>query len=94
LPIHSAPASVAFDAPHYRCDNDLAFTVRFADDSAVIDAGARGVETLARDAGGTTPSQTVYSSTSMKAQFGLGADGREAQLNYASPPLVVRCLRD
>ena len=80
--------------PHYRCDNDMAFTVRFIDDSAQIDAGPRGTETLLRDAGGVTPAQSVYSSTAMKAQFGLGADGREAQLNYVSPPLEAHCVRD
>ncbi len=81
-------------APHYRCDNGTEFTVRFADDSAIVDAGARGREELPRDAGGVTPQQTVYSNERMRAEFGLGVSGREALLRYAQPPLLAHCVRD
>lgn len=87
----AVPAAGA--APRYRCEGDLEFTVRFADDSATIDAGDRGREVLLRDAGGVTPRQSVYSNDRLRADFGLGADGRDATLRYADPPRVVHCMR-
>ena len=87
-------ASPGASLDHYRCDEGVAFTVRFADDSATIDAGPRGSEVLLRDAGGTTPQQTVYSNARMRAEFGLGASGREAILRYPLAPLVAHCVRD
>jgi hypothetical protein len=95
-PVSQQASTAAAQAPlpHYRCDQGISFTVRFDDGSADIDAGARGRETLWRDAGGVTPAQSVYSSTSMKAEFGLDPDGRGAKLNYVSPPLEAHCLRD
>jgi hypothetical protein len=78
----------------YRCEHDIEFTVRFADDSALVDAGPRGSDVLLRDAGGTTPQQTVYSNPRMRAEFGLGASGREAVLRYALLPLVAHCVRE
>lgn len=87
-------ADAAAGAPHYRCDNGTEFTVRFGDDSAIVDAGPRGREELPRDAGGATPEQTVYSNTRMRAEFGLGESGREALLRYAQPPQLAHCVRD
>ena len=82
------------EAPaRYRCEHDIEFTVRFVDDSAMLDAGPRGADLLLRDAGGTTPQQTVYSNGRMRAEFGLGVNGREAILRYALPPLVAHCVR-
>lgn len=78
----------------YRCDQGIAFTVRFTDDSAVVDAGPRGNDVLLRDAGGATPQQTVYSNPRMRAEFGLGASGREAMLRYATPPLAAHCVME
>jgi hypothetical protein len=78
----------------YHCEHDIEFTVRFADDSALVDAGPRGSDVLLRDAGGTTPQQTVYSNPRMRAEFGLGASGREAVLRYALLPLVAHCVRE
>jgi len=89
-----APAATARPLPHYRCDHDIEFTVRFGDDTATVDAGSRGSELLLRDAGGLTPQQTVYSNPQLRAEFGLGASGGEAVLHYLSPPLVAHCLRD
>lgn len=88
------PVAPQASLPHFRCDHDIEFTVRFGDGTAQIDAGAQGSETLLRDAGGVTPQQTVYSSTRLKAEFGLGADGREALLHYASPAIEARCTKD
>ena len=81
------------EAPLYRCENEIAFTARFIDNSAVLD-GSRGYDVLYRDAGGITPSQTVYSNIRMRAEFGLGPSGREAILRYPLLPLVVRCVRE
>lgn len=81
-------------APRYRCDNNIAFTVRFGDGTADIDAGSRGQDALLRDAGGLTPQQTVYSSTRLKAEFGLDPAGRGAKLNYAAPALEAHCVRE
>lgn len=78
----------------YRCEYNIEFTVRFADDTAVLDAGRRGRDVLLRDAGGTSPQHSVYSSPRMRAEFGLGASGREAILRYPLLPLVARCARD
>ena len=89
-----APVPPATSLQRYRCDQNFEFTVRFMDDSAVIDAGARGNDVLLRDAGGVTPQQTVYSNPRLRAEFGLGAGGREAILRYLSPQLVVNCAKD
>ena len=78
---------------HYHCEHGISVTVRFVDDTAVLD-GARGREVLYRDAGGVTASQTVYSNAHLRAEFGLGASGREALLRYPEPPLLARCARD
>ena len=104
LPTQAPPAAAPATAPpgsnatasaqRYRCDQNFDFTVRFMDDSAVIDAGSRGNDVLLRDAGGVTPQQTVYSNPRVRAEFGLGAGGREAILRYLSPQLVANCVRD
>lgn len=90
-----APAtdSVA-ERPRYRCEHDVAFTVRFTDDTALLDAGPRGYDLLYRDAGGITAQQAVYANPRVRAEFGLGAGGNEAVLRYLLLPLVVRCVRD
>lgn len=85
----TAPAELVF----YRCENDIAFTVRFADDSAVIDSN-RGYEVLYRDPKGVTPKPNKYGNRRVSAEFGLGATGKEALLTYPLAPLVVRCSRD
>lgn len=76
----------------YRCDHAAEFTVRFANDSATLEAPA-GSEQLLRDAGGITPQQTVYSNPRLRAEFGLGERGDEALLHYFSPPLERHCVR-
>lgn len=81
-------------SPHYSCEHNLEFTARFIDDTALLDAGRFGSDLLQRDAGGVTPGQSVYSNPRMRAEFGLGAGGREAILRYFLLPLVARCVRD
>ena len=78
--------------PVYRCEQGLQFTVRFVNDTAVL-KGARGDDVLLRDAGGQG-AQTVYSNPRLRAEFGAGAGGREAVLQYLQQPLVARCVRD
>jgi hypothetical protein len=53
--------------------------------------GPRGRQELLRDAGGLTPQQTVYSNAEWRAEFGLGASGREAVLQTLKPATVLRC---
>lgn len=78
--------------PRYQCEQGIAFTARFADDSAVLD-GTRGKEVLYRDAGGQG-AQTVYSNPQLRVEFGRGASGREAVLHDLLLPLEARCVRD
>jgi hypothetical protein len=79
--------------PVYHCEHGITFTARFIDDTAILD-GARGRDVLYRDAGGTSPTHVVYSNPRMKAEFGLGATGREAIVRYPLLPLAARCARD
>ena len=79
--------------PHYRCEHDIEFSVKFADDSALLN-GSRGSDVLYRDAGGQGDKQTVYSNPRMRAEFGMGASGLEAILRYPLLPLVARCVRE
>ena len=79
--------------PLYRCEHGLEFTVRFIDDTAILDS-SRGYDVLYRDAGGQGPLQTVYSNPRIRAEFGLGATGREAIVRYPLLPLMARCVRD
>lgn len=91
----------AGNGPVYQCEHGIAFTVRFADNTAVLsgirtaagNSGAADQDLLLRDAGGQG-SQTFYSNPRMRAEFGLGANGREAVLRYPLLPLVARCVRD
>jgi hypothetical protein len=82
----------ALALPLYHCEQGMQFSVSFVDDAAVL-KGARGDDVLLRDAGGQG-AQTVYTNARLRAEFGLGASGREAMLQYLQPPLVVRCVRD
>ncbi|MGC1172981.1 hypothetical protein [Polaromonas sp.] len=84
---------VGSTAARYRCEHGIDFSVRFVDDSAVIES-SRASDVLFRDAGGQGPLQPVYSNTRMRAEFGLGSGGREAVLHYPLLPLMARCVRD
>ena len=89
-----AGAGRSSGAQLYRCEQGIAFKVRFVDDSALLEGSSRAEGVLFRDAGGQGLQQTVYSNTQMRAEFGLGANGREAQLKYPLLPLTVHCVRD
>jgi len=88
-----AAAGSGSAATRYRCEHGVGFSVRFVDDSALIDT-SRDSDVLFRDAGGQGPSQPVYSNTRMRAEFGLGPGGREAVMHYPLLPLTARCVRD
>ncbi|MDI1338543.1 hypothetical protein [Polaromonas sp.] len=97
LALLSACASTGPAASRYRCEHGIDFSVRFVNDSALIESSrTAGVpsDVLFRDAGGQGALQTVYSNTRMRAEFGLGSGGREAVLRYPLLPLVARCVRD
>ena len=100
-----AAISSTGSAPLYQCEHGMAFTVKFADNTALLSgvrmpfsstgsSGIRDQDLLLRDAGGQGAQQAFYSNPRMRAEFGLGASGREAILRYPLLPLVVRCLRD
>ncbi|MES2784084.1 MAG: hypothetical protein V4684_01355 [Pseudomonadota bacterium] len=93
-PAATAPAPAQSTDSTYRCENGVQFSLRVASDGAVIDMGARGSESLLRDAGGITPDQTVYTNARIRAEFGLGPQGRGAALRYIATPVVLRCTRD
>ena len=86
-------SSTAPAGQRYRCEPGIEFSVKFVDDSALIDS-SRSYDVLFRDAGGQGEGQTVYSNAVVRAEFGLGAGGREAVVRYPLLPLVVRCVRD
>ena len=79
-------------APLYKCDHAVTFSVRFKDDTAVLD-GTRGHELLYRDAGGQGELQSVYSNPLLRAEFGLGTSGKEAILRDLVQPRVLHCVR-
>jgi hypothetical protein len=56
----------------------------------VLEGLRGGAQRLGRDAGGFTPEHTVWSSEGLRAEFGLGVDGRGALLHYPLAP-IVRC---
>jgi hypothetical protein len=81
-------------APAYKCDQGIAFDAKFADGSVELRFADREPQTLLRDAGGTSAQNVVYSSTALKAEFGLDPGGRGVKLNFAQPPVEARCVRD
>lgn len=70
----------------------MQFMARFVNSTAVPN-GVRGDAVMLRDAGGQG-TQTAFSNPRMRAEFGLGANGREAVLQYLQQPLTARCVRD
>jgi hypothetical protein len=98
-PIPVSPAALDASKPRasaarYHCDHGTEFGVRFGEDTAIIDDRGHAAEVLLRDAGGVTPQQTVYSNPRLRAEFGLGAAGREARLHYLPEQRMAQCVRD
>ena len=75
----------------YRCDTGEAVVVQEEQDTVIVSGLPRGEERLGRDAGGLTPRQAVFSGPTLRAEFGLGADGREMALQSFHPPGVLHC---
>ena len=88
-----SPPTAQAPLPHYRCEHKIDFSVSFVDDTAVLN-GSGGQDVLYRNAGGQGDMQRFYSNPRMQAEFGLGAQGREAILRYPLLPLVARCALD
>jgi hypothetical protein len=89
------------DAPrlYYQCSHDLRFSARLYQDMAMLD-GMRGHAVLERqtaDAGTVASGQTAaplrYADDSVRAEFGLGMQGRLARLDYTNIPDPVYCTR-
>ena len=91
VPVPEPSISLWTTPQTYRCDQADGFEVVFGADSAVL-TGQRGRQELLRDAGGLTPQQTVYSNATVRVEFGLGPDGREALLRTLKPAAVRRCV--
>lgn len=88
------PAAAAPPGVPYHCEGELRIAVRVTGDAAQVSGLPQGQETLLRDAGGVTPEQSVWSNPRLRAEFGLGPDGRQALLQFL-PPAVgeLRCTR-
>lgn len=86
------------DTQLYRCGEGVRFTAVVNDESAVLD-GDWGKATLLRDAGGQGLAR-VYSNRNLRAEFGLGPDGRTAELHELTgldstrSPMHLSCRRE
>jgi hypothetical protein len=89
-----APAPVEAPGTRYRCGDGNTVRVLFAGDTVQVEGLTGGAELLLLDAGGLTPQQTVFTSPRLRAEFGLGADGRDAAFHPLQPPgAPVHCRR-
>ncbi len=77
--ISRSTAGISADTQLYRCGEGVSFTASVNDDSALLD-GDWGKATLLRDAGGGGRVR-VYSNRNLRAELGLGLDGRSAELH-------------
>ena len=82
------------DAPRllYLCPNDLRFEARLYEDMAMLE-GLRGHAELERLADAGDAAQPRYADPTVRAQFGLGLEGRLARLDYTTIPEPVYCER-
>ena len=82
------------DAPRllYLCPNDLRFEARLYEDMAMLE-GLRGHAVLERLADAGDAAQPRYADPTVRAQFGLGLEGRLARLDYTTIPEPVYCER-
>jgi hypothetical protein len=82
------------DAPRlgYRCPNELRFEARLYQDMALLE-GLRGHAVLERLTEAGSAGLLHYADATVRAQFGLGLDGRLARLDYTGIPEPVYCTR-
>jgi len=77
-----------------RCEDGRTLVAQVGADVVQLEGLPSGPERLLRDAGGLTPRHTVYSSARLRAEFGLGEDGRSALLHPLQPAAAtVRCVQ-
>jgi hypothetical protein len=89
-----APTTESTGAVRLLCDHGLELRASFEQDQVRLSGLPEGPEALLRDAGGVTPQQSVFSNPRLRAEFGLGADGREAALHLLQPfPRTLHCRR-
>jgi len=88
------------DAPplSYQCPHDLRFTARLYRDMATLDSlrSHAVLERQAPDAGMPEDSDSAplrYADDSVRAEFGLGMEGRLARLDYTNIPEPIYCTR-
>ncbi|HZY17110.1 MAG TPA: hypothetical protein VFE82_01440 [Ramlibacter sp.] len=95
----AAPAAVAAvpdpaAGTTYHCDDGSVVVARFTSDTLQLAGLPQGPELLLRDAGGTRPGHTVWSSPGWRAEFGSGEDDAAATLHRLRPPgPELRCRR-
>ena len=90
-----ASCAAVQDAPRltYLCPNELRFEARLYQDMALLE-GLRGHAVLERVAGGDDQDAALrYADVTVRAQFGLGVDGRLVRLDYTNIPEPVYCER-
>ena len=84
------------DAPRltFLCPNELRFEARLYQDMALLE-GLRGHAVLERlpAADGDADGALRYADVTVRAQFGLGLDGRLVRLDYTHIPEPVYCER-
>jgi hypothetical protein len=78
----------------YRCDTGEVLLVHDEGDFVRLSGLSQAEERLGRDAGGLTPQQAVFSGPTLRAEFGVGADGHELVLQSTDPPGLLHCRRD
>ncbi|RYY50422.1 MAG: hypothetical protein EOO24_66735 [Comamonadaceae bacterium] len=78
----------------YHCDDGSRFRLVVDGDVARVDGLPDGPQRLARDAGGMTPSETVWTGERLRAEFGLGDAGDRARLHRLQPPATLSCAVD
>lgn len=86
-PVPQPPEAAAMDGQvlQLRCDDGSVVRVRFEGDSALLEGLPSGPQELLRDAGGVTPINTVWSNRHLRAEFGIGDDGRHVLLHPIEP---------
>lgn len=89
-----ASCALKQDAPRllYLCDNDLSFEARLYRDMVLIE-GQRGHVVLERELESLKEDELKYADNNLKAQFGLGDQGRLVRLDYRNIPQAVYCQR-
>lgn len=92
-PAEPAPPPEPPGVARLRCDDATELRVAFAGDEVRVAGLGAGEQVLLRDAGGETPQQSVFTNEVLRAEFGLGPDGREAHLQELRSQRQLHCVR-